>query len=75
MKGLDINGAFCAGWGTTAEHDVHMLKILRDAGAVFYVRTTQPQTVVCEHALPMLILLPKENRCILRLPVTSTAPL
>ncbi|KAL9083098.1 MAG: hypothetical protein Q9159_005972 [Coniocarpon cinnabarinum] len=46
MKGLGINGGYCSEYETIAEHDVHMLKILYDAGAVFYARTTQPQTVM-----------------------------
>ena len=46
MKGLDINAAFCADWGTVADRDAHLLKLLSDAGAVFYVRTMQPQTTV-----------------------------
>ncbi|KAI9754384.1 MAG: hypothetical protein M4579_004722 [Chaenotheca gracillima] len=46
MKGLDLNAGFVAWVGTVAEEDAHILKILWEAGCVFYVRTTQPQTVM-----------------------------
>jgi amidase len=46
MKDLDCNCGF-AGWvGKVANEDALILKILWDAGAVFYARTTQPQTLV-----------------------------
>ena len=46
FQGLNINGAYCAGWGITADDDVHMIKILRDAGCVFFARTNQSQLTV-----------------------------
>jgi Asp-tRNA(Asn)/Glu-tRNA(Gln) amidotransferase A subunit family amidase len=44
MKGLDLNGGYVSGVGRIAEKDALVLRILRAAGAVFYVRTTQPQS-------------------------------
>ncbi|KAI1352444.1 amidase signature domain-containing protein [Xylaria sp. FL0043] len=46
MKGLDLNAGFVSWVGMIAEEDAHILQILWDAGAVFYVRTTQPQTLM-----------------------------
>lgn len=46
MKGLDLNAGFASWVGRVAPVDAHILKILRAAGAVFYVRTTQPQTLM-----------------------------
>ncbi|TVY76144.1 putative amidase [Lachnellula suecica] len=46
MKGLDINAGFICWVGNTAIEDAHILQILWNAGAVFYVRTTQPQTLM-----------------------------
>lgn len=47
MKDLDLNGGFVSSVGTKAEEDAHALKILWQAGCVFYVRTTEPQSLVC----------------------------
>ncbi|KAI2777081.1 amidase signature domain-containing protein [Daldinia loculata] len=46
MKGLDLNGAFIGSVGNIAEKDSVLLGPLWDAGAVFYVRTTEPQTMM-----------------------------
>lgn len=46
MKGLDLNGGFVAWAGRVAESDAHILEILWRAGAVFYVRSTQPQSLM-----------------------------
>ncbi|KAI0429543.1 amidase signature domain-containing protein [Xylaria sp. FL1042] len=46
MKGHDLNAGFVSWVGRVAEEDAHILRILWDAGAVFYVRTTQPQTLM-----------------------------
>ena len=48
MKGLGYNAGFVAWVGKVAEKDAHILEILWNAGCVFYVRTTEPQTLVCE---------------------------
>jgi amidase len=44
MKGLDLNGGYISEVGRVGEEDALVLRILRDAGAVFYVRTPQPQS-------------------------------
>lgn len=46
MKGLDLNGGFVAWVGRVAESDAHILEILWRAGAVVYVRSTQPQSLM-----------------------------
>ncbi|KAK8043061.1 hypothetical protein PG994_013544 [Apiospora phragmitis] len=46
MMGLDLNAGFVAWVGRVAEEDALLLQILWDAGAVFYVRSTQPQTLM-----------------------------
>lgn len=46
MKGLDLNAGFISWVGRVAEADAHILEILWRAGAVFYARTTQPQTLM-----------------------------
>ncbi|KAI0538044.1 amidase signature domain-containing protein [Xylaria digitata] len=46
IKGYDLNAGFISWVGRVAEEDALILQILRDAGAVFYVRTTQPQTLM-----------------------------
>lgn len=46
MKDLGLNAGYVAWWSRVATEDAHVLKILWDAGAVFYARTTQPQTMV-----------------------------
>jgi len=47
MEGLDCNAGFVSWVGRVAQEDALILKILWEAGAVFYVRTTEPQTIVC----------------------------
>lgn len=46
MKGLDLNAGFVAWVGTVCSKDAELLQILWNAGAVFYVRTTQPQSLM-----------------------------
>lgn len=46
MKGLDHNAGFVAWVGNIAPDDAVILKFLWKAGCVFYVRTTQPQTLM-----------------------------
>ncbi|KAJ6256833.1 hypothetical protein Dda_8701 [Drechslerella dactyloides] len=46
LKSHDLNAGFCAWVGTIAVEDAAILKPLYDAGCVFYVRTTQPQTLM-----------------------------
>ena len=46
MKGLDLNAGFVAWVGRLSPDDALILKLLRNAGCVFYVRTTQPQTLM-----------------------------
>ena len=46
MRGLGLNAGFVSWWDRVADEDAHILKILWNAGCVFYVRTTQPQTLV-----------------------------
>jgi amidase len=46
MKDLDLNAGFVGWVGRVAEADALILQILWAAGAVFYVRTTQPQSLM-----------------------------
>jgi Asp-tRNA(Asn)/Glu-tRNA(Gln) amidotransferase A subunit family amidase len=46
MKGLDLNAGFVGWVGNVGQDDAVILKLLWNAGAVFYVRTTQPQTLM-----------------------------
>ena len=46
MKDLGLNAGFISWWNHRAKDDAHILKILYNAGCVFYVRTTQPQTLM-----------------------------
>ncbi|KAK5110257.1 hypothetical protein LTR62_006110 [Meristemomyces frigidus] len=46
MKGLDLNAGFVSWVGTIAEDDALILKLLWNAGCVFYVRTTEPQALM-----------------------------
>lgn len=46
MKDLGLNAGFVSWYDRVAEDDAHILKILSKAGAIFYVRTTQPQALV-----------------------------
>ena len=46
MKGLTLNAGFVAWAEKRADEDALLLQILWQAGCVFYVRTTEPQTLV-----------------------------
>jgi amidase len=46
MKDLDLNAGFVSWIGKTTPADAVILQILEQAGAVFYVRTTQPQSLM-----------------------------
>ena len=46
MKDLGLNAGFISWWDRKGEDDAHVLKILWNAGCVFYARTTQPQTLM-----------------------------
>lgn len=46
MKGLDLNAGFVSWVGRLAPDDALILKLLRKAGCVFYVRTTEPQSLM-----------------------------
>ena len=46
MKGLGLNAGFVSWWDHKGADDAHVLKILWNAGCVFYARTTQPQTLM-----------------------------
>lgn len=46
MKDLGLNAGFVAWWDNKATDDASILKILWNAGCVFYVRTTQPQILM-----------------------------
>lgn len=46
MKDLGLNCGFVGWWDRVGTFDAHVLQLLRNAGAVFYVRTTQPQCLM-----------------------------
>lgn len=46
MKDLTLNAGFISWWDKNGEDDAHVLKILWNAGCVFYARTTEPQTLM-----------------------------
>lgn len=46
MRGWESNFSFVARIGHTAQTDGDFMRALYDAGAVFHVRTTQPQSLV-----------------------------
>jgi len=46
MKDLGLNAGFISWWDRKGTDDSHVLKILWDAGCVFYARTTEPQTLM-----------------------------
>jgi amidase len=46
IEGLDLNAGFVSWVGRVGQQDALILKILWDAGAVFFVRSTQPQTLM-----------------------------
>jgi len=58
MEGLGLNTGLVAWADKKADEDALLLQILWQAGCVFYVRTTEPQTLVCTHdcsLIPMRI--------------------
>lgn len=46
MEGLGLNAGFVSWADRIAPKDAHILSLLWKAGAVFYVRTTEPQTLM-----------------------------
>lgn len=46
VKDLDHNAGFVAWVGRTSSGDAHIVQILENAGGVFHVRTTQPQSLM-----------------------------
>jgi amidase len=46
VKDLDHNAGFVAWVGRTSPEDAHIVQILEQAGAVAFVRTTQPQCLM-----------------------------
>ena len=46
MQGHRTSAGYVTWLNRIAQHDALVLKILSDAGAIFYVRTTQPQTLM-----------------------------
>ena len=46
MKDMGLNAGFISWWDKKGNDDAHVLKILWNAGCVFYARTTQPQTLM-----------------------------
>ncbi|OCK79572.1 putative glutamyl-tRNA amidotransferase subunit A [Lepidopterella palustris CBS 459.81] len=46
MEGLSLNAGFISWHSNTSPSNAHILDILLAAGAVLYVRTTQPQTLM-----------------------------
>ncbi|MCJ1375386.1 hypothetical protein MMC20_006621 [Loxospora ochrophaea] len=46
MKGLGANAGFVSWYNVKSDHSAHILEILWNAGCVFYVRTTEPQTLM-----------------------------
>jgi amidase len=46
MENCDHNAGFVAWVGNVSKEDAHILQILWAAGAVFYVRSTQPQCLM-----------------------------
>ncbi|KAF2264335.1 amidase [Lojkania enalia] len=46
MKGRTVNAGFIAWYDRVADRNAHILDIFLAAGAVLYVRTTQPQTLM-----------------------------
>ena len=55
MKGLSLNAGFVAWVDNQADEDAHTLKILWQAGCIFYARTTEPQTLVSFHRSPFTV--------------------
>ncbi|CAI6333956.1 unnamed protein product [Periconia digitata] len=46
FEGLRCTTGYVSSWDRIAKEDAHVLQILRDAGAVFHCRTTEPQTMM-----------------------------
>jgi amidase len=46
MKDLDLNAGFVSWVGRVGKEDALILQILWNAGAVFYARTTEPQSLM-----------------------------
>ncbi|KAH8816557.1 amidase signature domain-containing protein [Xylogone sp. PMI_703] len=46
FKDLDLNAGFVSWVGRVAQEDAHILQLLWRAGAVFYCRTTEPQSLM-----------------------------
>ncbi|OTB01086.1 hypothetical protein M426DRAFT_323737 [Hypoxylon sp. CI-4A] len=46
IKGEDLNAGYVAWVGRVSEEDALIVQYLWEAGAIFYVRTTQPQTLM-----------------------------
>ncbi|USW48230.1 Putative amidase signature domain-containing protein [Septoria linicola] len=46
MKGLDLNAGFASWVGRLGADDASILKLLHRSGAVFFARTTEPQTLM-----------------------------
>ena len=46
LQDLRCTTGYVSHWGTIAKEDAHIIQVLRDAGAVFYCRTTIPQTMM-----------------------------
>ena len=46
MKGLRKGGGFVGDYEDTSQDDANILKIFWKAGAIFHVRTTEPQALV-----------------------------
>lgn len=46
LEGLRCTTGYVSHWDTIAKEDAHIIKVLRDAGAIFHCRTTVPQTMM-----------------------------
>ncbi|EPS43680.1 hypothetical protein H072_2341 [Dactylellina haptotyla CBS 200.50] len=46
IKGLDLNGGYSSNVGNISPIDNKLVEILRNAGAVFHARTTEPQSLM-----------------------------
>ena len=46
MRGLGLNAGYVAWWDHVPSEDAHVLQILWRAGAIFYARTTEPQSLM-----------------------------
>lgn len=46
MKDMRCNGGFISWWDNKSSDDALVLKILWEAGCVFFARTTEPQTLM-----------------------------